>query len=272
MSTDYKLTESGGEAWKAPLLITGCPRTGSSALARYLSTHPRICIFNEYSLYYPPVIEFNVWQRLSQMHDNPPPSKVSRDMESLRSKLVEEVPSTASAETTRNWLFGLLREPMTIYGDKMPFVYLKAMEKIVKEFPGTRFLLTLRDGRAVIASQIRQHQIAIENGVAPDNWMKPTVQEAEFLWLRSVRKWLPLRDDPPAPCLEVRYEQATKAPEALAKEVCNFVGMDYQQEEFQEFLNGYQSIHADTWREEIPDLEAQVSDEFRDALEQLGYA
>ncbi|MBW2287715.1 MAG: sulfotransferase, partial [Deltaproteobacteria bacterium] len=49
--------EGASESGKAPLLITGCPRTGTTALARWLSTHDKICIFNEYSLYYPPAME-----------------------------------------------------------------------------------------------------------------------------------------------------------------------------------------------------------------------
>jgi len=258
--------------WNAPLLITGCPRSGTSALARLLSTHDRICIFNEYSLYYPPVLEDSVWHRIYQMRDdNPPPLKISRNMESLRSRLAVELPSPASNETTANWLFGQLQNPVAVYGDKMPYLYLKAMKKIVKRFPRARFLLTIRDGRAVIASQIRKYHIAVESGIVPDRWMQPTVEEAEYLWLRSAKKWLRLRTDLPAPCLEVRYEQATRSPEDLARRICDFVGMEYREEEFQEFLECYQPINTDTWRDEIPNMEAQLSDEFRDALGQLGY-
>lgn len=196
-------------------MITGCPRTGTSALAKLLSTHDRICIFNEFSLYHPPVMELNAWHRISKMRDdNPPPIKISCDVESLRSRLVADLPSTSSNEATRDWLFGLLRNPVAVYGDKMPYVYLGSMEEIAKRFPGAQFILTLRA-------------------------------------------------DPPAPCLEVRYEQATRSPDELARKICDFVGMDYRQDEFQEFLDGYHPIHTEAWREEVPDLEVQLSDEFR---------
>lgn len=264
--------ECASEAWKAPLLITGCARSGTSALARLLSTHDRICIFNEYSLYHPPIEEGSVWHRIREMRDdNPPPVKVSPDIESLRSSLVAELPPTASDETTTNWLFGRLRNPTAVYGDKMTYRYLNAMEELAERLPGTRFLVTLRDGRDVVASQVRRYHTTVQSGIAPEAWMRPTVEEAEYLWLRSARKWLRLRADPPAPCLEVRYEQATKSPEELARKICDFVGMDYRRDEFQEFLDGYRPINTDTWREELPDLEAQLSGEFRDALAQLGY-
>jgi hypothetical protein len=47
--------------------------------------------------------------------------------------------------------------------------------------------------------------------------------------------------------------------------------MEYRKEEFREFLDGYRPIHIDTWRDETPEIETQLSDEFRDALSQLGY-
>jgi len=261
------------EVWDAPLLITGCPRTGTTALAQWLSSHDKICIFNEFSLYHhPPASEVAAWKRIQEMRDdNPPPLKISRDMKSLRANLAAELPTPASNEVTANWLFGRSRTPLSVYGDKMPFLYLKLMEEIAERLPGVRFLVTLRDGRAVIASQIRQYNLAVKRGVEPDNWMRPTVEEAEYLWLRSARKWLSLRADPPAPCLEVRYEEATRSPEAIAKSICEFVGMEYERVEFREFLEEYRPVRNDVWREEIPTLEARLSHEFREALEQLGY-
>ena len=101
--------------------------------------------------------------------------------------------------------------------------------------------------------------------------MCATVAEAEFLWLRSVKKWLSLRENPPAPCLEVRYEQATQSPVELAKSICNFVGIEYRANEFAAFLTSYEPVHTDSWRTELPDIDDQLSDEFRDALAQLGY-
>ena len=258
--------------WNSPLLITGCARSGTSALARLLSTHDRICIFNEYSLYSPPVLEESVWHRVRGMRDdNPPPRKISENTASLKESFLRELPRPACDQTTRDWLFGRLQNPVQAYGDKMPYRYLEIMEETVQRFPGARFLLTLRDGRAVVASQMREYRHAVECGVEPDRWMQATVHEAEYLWLRSVKKWLSLRANPPAPCLEIRYEEATRSPADIAKRICEFVGMEYRAEEFQGFLKSYRPVHDDSWRDEIPDMEAQLSEEFRDALGQLGY-
>ena len=148
--------------WDSPVLITGCPRSGTSALAQLLSTHPKFCIFNEFSLYSDPVLEESVWHRIRQMGDNPPPTKVCRDMASLKVKLATDLPTPVDDVTFRNWIFGLLDDPVSIYGDKMPYKYLEDMDQLVKRHPKVRFLLTLRDGRAVVASQIRRYRHAIE--------------------------------------------------------------------------------------------------------------
>jgi hypothetical protein len=264
--------ETPANRWEAPLLITGCPRSGTSALAHLLSTHEQICIFNEYSLYWPPVLEKSVWHRIEGMGvDNPPPEKIANNASVFRRQYCEELPQPVSDRSVRDWLFGKTKTPLAVYGDKMPYLYLDNMKEVAKRFPRVKFLLTLRDGRAVVASQIRQYRLALERGVEPMRWMFATVSEAESIWLRSAKKWLEIRQSPPAPCLEVRYEQATQAPAEIAKQICDFAGIEFRESHFTEFIAAYEPVHADAWREEIPDIDRQLSPEFRNALKQLGY-
>ena len=267
-----KAKEFDTNGWNAPLLITGCARSGTTALARALSTHDNICIFNEYHLYYRSKNDCHIWHLIQRMsEENPPPIKVSIDMDTLKSKLLEELPLPTSCQSTKNWLFDQVQNPVQLYGDKMPFKYLDTIHEIVAQYPEVKFLITLRDGRAVVASQIRHYHVAIKNGAVPSRWMKPSVQEAEYLWLRSARKWLKLRSNPPAPCLEVRYEEAAKSPETLARKICTFTGITFREEDFREFLEQYRPVNTETWREELKNIEEQLSSEFLDALGQLGY-
>ena len=253
------------------MLITGCPRTGTSALARTLSTHPQFCIFNEYQLFSQNQ-NFNIWEYIQKpKKDNPPPKKISPDMASLRTKIRQEIPHPATNEITKNWLFDTLDPEVAIYGDKMPYNYLARIHDIVNQYPEVKFLITIRDGRAVVASQIRKFNLAIENGITPSPWMKSTVEEAEYLWLRSARKWLELRTSPPAPCLEIYYEQAVESPEDIARKICRFVDIKFRKEEFAEFIAQYRPVHVDAWREEIVNIENKLSSEFLDALGKLGY-
>ena len=255
-----------------PLLITGCARSGTSALAHALSTHHRFCIFKEYHLYYQSEYPNNIWHRIRGMRgDNPPPDNISSDTEALRSRLLEELPSPTPCQTTRKWLFELNANPLDVYGDKMPWRYLADMHEIADRYPEAKFLVTLRDGRDVVVSQLRHHASCLKNGLTPEHWMQPTVEKAEYLWLRSARAWLELGSEPPAPCLELRYEQAAQSPEIVAKNICDFVGTAYREEDFGEFFEQYRPVRIDASREEIDDIEGQLSAEFVDALGRLGY-
>ncbi len=259
--------------WNAPLLITGCARTGTSALARCLSTHPELCIFNEYHLYYKKKDTFYLWSYLSQMSENnPPPEKVDENTATLKDRLLRELPEPATNEATRDWLFRSMPQSTLVYGDKLPYEYLGRMRLIAKEHPGVKYLVTLRDGRDVIASQIRNHKLAAKKGGLPSHWMRPSVREAEFLWLRSARTWLKLRSNPPAPCLEVRYEQATLSPEALARNICEFLGIVYRKNDFRQFFSGYKPVRIRSWHEEIENIEEQLSSDFIDMLRKLDYS
>lgn len=262
----------GANHWKAPLLITGCARSGTSAIAHALSSHDRYCIFNEYHLYYESEFDCNIWNRIDQMRaDNPPPTKVSGSMRSLQSRLRQDLPEPVLCELTRDWLFGLMQGPVEVYGDKMPYKYLLSMREIAAMYPDAKFLITLRDGRDVVASQIRHYHRAIELGLSPEHWMAPSVRDAEYLWLRSARDWLKLRANPPAPCMELRYEEATQSPQCLAKSICDFTGTIYREKEFAGLYEQYQAVNIGAWRDEIDDMEQQLSGEFLSALAELGY-
>ena len=265
-------SNEGPEKWTAPLLVTGSARSGTSALTRSLSTHPDICLFNEFCLYQKLKDNMDTWYRTQWMDENnPPPKKVSADMTTLQSRMMEDLPLHTSNEVTKSWLFDQVSNPPAVYGDKMPYAYLSNIHRITQNYPEARFLITLRDGRAVVASQLRHYNHSIENDRTPPKWSKPTVDEAQYLWLRSANLWLHLRKNPPVPCLEVRYESAVHDRESLARSICDFVGIEYREADFKEFFANYQAENTDTWREELPEMESQLSDEFKHALRQLDY-
>ncbi len=265
-------SNAGPEKWTAPLLVTGSARSGTSALTRSLSTHPDICLFNEFCLYQKLKNNMDTWHRIQWMDENnPPPKKVSVDMTTLQNRMMEDLPLHTSNRLTKSWLFDQVDNQPAVYGDKMPYAYLSNIHRITQNYPKARFLITLRDGRAVVASQIRHYHNAIENGRTPPKWSKPTIHEAQYLWLRSANLWLHLRKNPPAPCLEVRYESTVQDQEKLARSICDFVGIDYRKVDFKEFFANYQAENIDLWRNEFPKMENQLSDEFMEALRQLDY-
>ncbi|MBL4672050.1 MAG: sulfotransferase [Arenicella sp.] len=265
--------------WDSPVLITGSARSGTSVLTRTLSMSEEVCIFNEYSLYTNYERSLDIWNRINSMRqDNPPPLKVCADVATLKSALLRELPLPASNTATRDWLFeqaGRRRKPenaeICVYGDKMPFAYLGNMRKLAEQYPRIKFLLTLRDGRAVIASQLNHYQHAIASGKQPEHWMNQSIQSAEYLWLRSARAWLQHRNSPPASCLEVRFEDVVAEPRRSAQRICEFLGIGNAEAVAQTFEQEYRPIDTQAWRQQYPDMESQLSGEFKLALRELGY-
>ena len=258
--------------WNHPLLITGCPRTGSTALTRGLSTHPNFCLFNEYHLYLGDARSHEAWDRIMTMPPtNRPPEHIGPSAADLRRRLRQSFPEKADNRTLRRWLFEQADPLPRIYGDKTPMSYLHNIESIARLHPGARCLITLRDGRDVIASQMRAYRSSIENGTPPSFWMKETVREAQALWSEAVHLWFTYRRSPPIECLEVRYEEAVHAPEALVKRICEFTGVHHEPGAFRGFFSEYVPTRVGSWRVECPDMEKHLSRDFRGTLEVLGY-
>ncbi|KAA3621205.1 MAG: sulfotransferase [Proteobacteria bacterium] len=257
--------------WNAPLLISGCARSGTTALTRSLSTHSGFCLFNEFYLYGIRDAGTALWKRILDMKRNPPPPLVGESLEALKRDLHTELPLPASNTIMRNWLFSRADPCPRVYGDKLPGVYLMQMRKLARAMPQARFIVTLRDGRAVIASQLREFEVARRQNRPPQPWMTPSIAKAQEMWLRFARAWIPLRDDPPAPCLELRYESAIADPESMFRQVCDFIGVAFDRSEFAEALSLYRGVHVDAWKRECPDIDQHLSPEFHEALSHFGY-
>ena len=267
-----KEVELNDDPWTSPLLITGSARSGTTALTRSLSTHERFSIFNEYSLYSQDRTSRDAWRRIRRMNpDNHPPEEFGKDCAGLETEMLDNFAVPVFDRVIRNWLFERMDASDKVYGDKMPYRYLARMHAISEKYPGAKFLVTLRDGRAVIASQIRRYKAAENGDAKPSPWMSPSVAEAEELWLKSASTWLELRANPPAPCLEVRYEETVNDPEAAVRKICEFVDIPYRVSDFGGFFDMYAATNTYTWREEFEDIDRQLSGEFLEALAQLGY-
>lgn len=263
----YKRRRCGGN-YDAPLIITGCPRTGTSALAQCLSRHAAMCVLPEACVY--DLDDDYLASRRSIVWDQLPFA-----VDSAARAAIDALPfgRLTNAEM-RIVLFEAVgrMKPLQIYGDKLPQRYLDQMERLIRRFPQSRFLVTLRDGRDVIASQLRWHRERLRTGGSIEWWMRPSVAAAESVWLDCTRRWERLRDRiAPDRWLEVRYERATAQPEAMLEDVCRFVGLPFDLDTFGGGLAHYEAVHVGQWRKELPDINTQASSTFRGALRRFGY-
>ena len=73
----------------------------------------------------------------------------------------------------------------------------------------------------------------------------------------------------PEKTLILRYEQAVADPTAMLGQLGLFLGHNFKID--QKSLEKYKPFHIKTWKEEHPDMEGQLSHEFRTLLTLTGY-
>lgn len=171
------------------LFVVGTSRTGTSALTRYLSMHPRVLVLNER------------YKSLAK-EVNPEHFKFSR----LRENVEEESRMTAKKfepllSSKREWRLKWI-------GDKgQP--YARNLETVAENNPGCVFALTLRDPVAVVASAIEKHGRSY-----PDRDEDPVVRAVEGYneVLRAAVQFV--RTHPKVPFVIIEYESFYRAPGA----------------------------------------------------------
>ncbi|MCX4242646.1 sulfotransferase family protein [Paraliomyxa miuraensis] len=258
-----------------PLIVTGSPRTGTTALCAGLSQHPRVCIFNELCLYHPQ--PWAAW-RVTQVVDGP------HIVNSVPHVWPQKCPPYDEAATTlrvgmsnaevRSWLFRETERRMgaglLVYGDNMPGAYLKHLGTIMEREPGARLVVTIRDGRDVVASQLRNFERPTEFGA--QDWRRPTVRDAEPLWLKYMLAWEHWRERiDPARWIELRYEEAVLDVDGLLRRLLGFAEVPFEPAEHSAFRAFYRPTHVGAWRESPVDVEASLSPEFHACLRRWGY-
>lgn len=166
------------------------------------------------------------------------------------------------------------------YGEKTPG-FVVSIPLLAELFPESRFIHVLRDGRNVALSYL-------EGGWGPKNLV-----EAAVYWKRFVQKGR--RDGQqlgPERYVEVRYEHLVENPEEQLKRLCDFVGLDFDEQmlryfERREVLPGRLRPHLKAahqnllkppttglrdWRRQLSVSDAALFDVVAgDLLNELGY-
>ncbi len=213
------------------LFVAGCPRSGTTLLQRMLDNHPQLAVANE----------ANVVPRSALKSSADPRQPLTRDLvdEVVGHKFfghleVDEETARALAAATST-LVGYVealfdefarRRGKRFAGDKVP-EYGRYLVSLAALFPSARNILIIRDGRDVALATL--------------DWMTPT----RFLGRRAM--W---REEPVAMCalywnrqvldgrrggaqigaercLEIRYEELVKAPEAVLRSITSFLELPF---------------------------------------------
>jgi hypothetical protein len=212
-----------------PLLVGGCPRSGTTLLGSMLHSHPLLAI--------PPETRFAL--------------EGYRDRERFGDLRQEDRRAAfgtwvVSGETTRFANLGLdgdtvvaaIRQaPPTVgslvgtvfaefaaahgksrWGDKRP-KYIEAMRSIFRMFPDAQFIHLVRDARGCTASLKQLGWWGYGTGGALARWQRSIEAGIE------AREWCR-----PDQYLEVRYEDLVADPVPELRRICDYLGIDYDDE------------------------------------------
>jgi hypothetical protein len=178
-------------SYDEPLLITGCPRTGTTALGKAMNNVDGVCIFREFRIFEPG--HNSAKTILAKTHNSK--DKVrnrtmvqwlqiclnNQDINIDHVKALQPLADKhAPCSEVLNYLMSLSRGDIRVYGDKTPLSYVRAIDSVVKEFPKARWIFTYRDPRAVAFS-----------GLIRFGWK---IEEGYQRWLEMMTTWRAKRD------------------------------------------------------------------------------
>jgi hypothetical protein len=207
-----------------PVIIGGCPRSGTTLLRTMLHCHPELAIPRETRF----VVE--AWQRRRKFGDlreaanrrrlahwifkreKTDANRLGLDSEEAIERLVAAPPTLGSMLAMCFVMFAE-KQHKPRWGDKRP-MYAARMTAIWDLFPNAQFLHVVRDPRACIASLRKL------------GWYDGHIAPMAELWERSLNAVDPWRRKlAPDQLLDVKYEDLVLEPEATVRRVAAFAGL-----------------------------------------------
>jgi hypothetical protein len=211
-----------------PLLIGGCPRSGTTLLRSLLDNHPDLAIPAETSFM------FWLWSyrvRYGDLRDAANRRALAQWLFTtdgigatrIRAGVPvdEAIERVAAAPPTLGSVFAACFELYADvhgkprWGDKRPG-HAVALEMMFTLFPDAQFINVVRDPRAAVASQV------------PLGWDEPEValESAAVTWETAMRRVdRSARTLRPDQLLDVRYEDLVRRPAATLRRICRWAGL-----------------------------------------------
>lgn len=200
-------------AWKSssyPIIIGGCPRSGSTILRFILGSHPRICHGPESHLFLPrPIDTLNLSERFRL-----PPKAIESDKTNscCQAEFIDKFQDRLlSSHQGARWLDKTSRN-------------VHVFSWIEKRFPNAWMIHIVRDPRDVVAS-LRTHP-KFKRAQAkriPTGWLHPW-KDCVDRWGRCVGDVVSLRDHPRL--IEIRYEDLVTDPQKHSESILSEIGID----------------------------------------------
>lgn len=244
------------------IIISGCPRSGTTALKSLLNTQYNTCITNELKSYVGDNIVFakrlnSKWFKKFSAECK----KKNIDPTLFKDYIIEDKTKTPK------YLHSLGYQ---IVGDKFPSYVLPNYHKKIIELSRTdiKYIFCVRDCRGFISSSLR----AYVSGVNPkeNGWVYCTIQEACGHWVKYNKGLQKLiQNIPTANYMIVQYEKAVKDTNKLVKRINKLTNGQWNARPDE--TTNYYPVHVDTWKTEHPTIDNYLSQDALRLMELYGY-
>jgi len=209
-----------------PFFIVGSGRSGSTLLRMMLAAHSRLSIPPETWYLLPLVKRFSFDRPLNQDEIEAAVAMIIGHYRWPDLKLSAQEFRTSVNQLARPYLRDLVEvvyrwhmqaEGKVRWGDKTP-AYIEILPELARMYPDSRFIHLIRDGRDVTKSFQATDWVA-------GPWLHDKAQE----WIRALEcHWRWIRSDIRDRILEVRYEKLVLETEATLREICRFIGEEFE--------------------------------------------
>jgi hypothetical protein len=259
---------------QAPVVLGGCPRSGTTLLRVMLDSHSRLACGPETGLLagsYRP-------RDLARKFDLP-----EAEITALRRQAADHAEFIELFFTQY-----LRRRGRPRWGEKTPR-NVRYLDYIWKHFPNAKFIHVVRDGRDVVCSLRTHPRYRLVNGERVPTGIRRPLGPCVALWLRDTAAGMRWRGQPGY--REVRYEDLLTQTEATLREVCEFIGepwepglLEYHRDrgasrDPNKFISNVAATQPlseaarERWRRDLSVAElALVEKMTRDRLRELGYS
>jgi hypothetical protein len=194
-----------------PIVIGGCPRSGTTLLRVILDRHPRVCCGPESKLFLP---------------DWPPIEELGFRYEIPRTEVLSLLAESNSQAEFIDRFFAerCRRAGKARWAEKSP-LNVANIDFLFEHFPNARFIHVIRDGRDTVCSlrTFPSHKV-VDGKRVPLDTRNPIARCARR-WVRDVRAGLRHRAD--SRYTELRYEDLVAKPEATARSLFAFIGEEF---------------------------------------------
>lgn len=207
--------------------IIGRPRSGTTLLRTLFDAHPNVIIPMESQIIklvfekYGKKKSWDESQLLELLQDIKKEWKFDTwnvDEEKLEKDILDcvgEIPLKHILRVIyRNYISHFEKKEIILFGDKNP-EYSLYIDKLFKNFPKAKYIHITRDYRDQILSYLKF------------DFSYPIIPLIAYRWKKSVQKVLKTRKKRTNSFYTIRYEDLVDAPERYMKEMCGFLGIDF---------------------------------------------